>query len=143
MAKSWKPKNQNEHEIGYGKPPAQSRFQKGESGNPSGRPKGTVNIATVLLKTLREKVIINENGRPIRVTKLEASMKQLVNKAAAGDLRALAPLVAMTRSAEQTATAENTPNEVLDEVDHKVMLNILRRYEKSIQSGDDHEPNLS
>ncbi len=28
-----------DYDIGYGKPPARSRFQQGTSGNPKGRPK--------------------------------------------------------------------------------------------------------
>ena len=29
-----------EYEVGYGKPPSQTRFRKGVSGNPGGRPRG-------------------------------------------------------------------------------------------------------
>src|SRR5436190_1415506 len=85
-AQSGKATPASEHTVGYRKPPTHSRFKKGKSGNPNGRPKGTVNFATVLLKTLREKVVIKENGRRTVITKLEASVKQLVNKAASGRL---------------------------------------------------------
>ena len=32
-------------EVGYGKPPIESRFQPGESGNPKGRPAGSGEVA--------------------------------------------------------------------------------------------------
>jgi Family of unknown function (DUF5681) len=50
-------------DVGYGKPPQATRFKKGVSGNPKGRPKGSLNIATVFTKTLRERVVINEHGQ--------------------------------------------------------------------------------
>ena len=32
-------KDKRDYEIGYGKPPKQTRFKPGQSGNPRGRPK--------------------------------------------------------------------------------------------------------
>jgi len=58
------------NDVGYGKPPQNFRFKQGRSGNPRGRPKGTLNMATVLARTLREKVVIDENGKRKTVTKL-------------------------------------------------------------------------
>ncbi|HTV56705.1 MAG TPA: DUF5681 domain-containing protein, partial [Terriglobia bacterium] len=75
--------------VGYGKPPENTRFKKGVSGNPKGRPKGSLNVANAFAKALREKVVIVEHGQRKSVTKFEAALKQLVNKAASGDLRAL------------------------------------------------------
>jgi hypothetical protein len=62
-------------QVGYCSPPEATRFQKGVSGNPRGRPKGSLNVATVLTRTLRQKVAITENGRRRTVTKLEAALK--------------------------------------------------------------------
>jgi hypothetical protein len=59
-----------ESRIGYGRPPVATRFRKGVSGNPRGRPKGARNIATVVAATLGERISITENGRRKRITKL-------------------------------------------------------------------------
>ena len=139
MADNGKPGAPEDCPVGYRKPPVHSQFKKGESGNPHGRPKGTLNFATVLLKTLREKVVINENGKRKIITKLEAAVKQLVNKAASGDLRALAHLTGFTFAAEQSAGEDIASNEVLNEVDQKVMLNILQRYGQSHEGISDDE----
>jgi hypothetical protein len=115
--------------VGYCNPPGHARFKKGQSGNPKGRPKGTLNMATVLERALREKVVINENGRRKTVTKLEASIKQLTNKAASGELKALQLLAALVRSAEERVIKETTPNSTVGEFDEKVFLGILNRLE--------------
>lgn len=72
----------NSYDVGYRKPPKRSRFQQGSSGNPRGRPRGKRNIATVLTEVLEEKIVITDGGVRKRVTKLEAALVRLVDKAA-------------------------------------------------------------
>lgn len=134
-----KPEKPNITKVGYCNPPEYTRFRKGQSGNPQGRPKGTLNMATVLERTLREKVVINENGRRRTVTKLEAAIKQVTNKAASGELKALQLLAALVRSAEERGIKAAVPDSVLNEVDEKVVLGILNRLEPTSKGDQDDE----
>lgn len=79
----------NEYNVGYGRPPKGSQFQKGTSGNSSGRPKQDPGIAAVFRKVSKQKVIANGPNGQQSISKLEASVTQLVNKAASGDLKAM------------------------------------------------------
>jgi hypothetical protein len=119
-----------QYEVGFRKPPKNTRFQKGQSGNPQGRPKGSRNLATVLERTLRERVVINENGTRRIVTKLEAAVKQLVNKAASGDLAAMRQLSCLANSAEVEATADQNKS-TLEEADQKIVNRLLKKLQES------------
>jgi hypothetical protein len=121
--------------VGYCRPPEHTRFKKGVSGNPRGRPKGSLNLATILERTLREKVVINENGQRETVTKMEAATKQIVNKAASGELRAIRLVVELLASYEERSVEAFEPDLALGESDEKIVLNILRRFDKSRQGG--------
>ena len=117
--------------VGFCRPPESTRFKKGASGNPKGRPKGSLNVATVFMKTLREKVVVNEHGQRKTVTKLEAALKQLVNKAAGGDLRAIGQLRDLAREAEaKQNTAAPQHSQVVDDLDQEVMQGILQRFQQ-------------
>src|SRR5260370_28201545 len=75
--------------VGYGKPPKGTRFRRGQSGNPKGRPKGRKNIASVIREYLHDRVrVTGANGSSYYISKIEAVMAQLTNKAALGDMRA-------------------------------------------------------
>jgi hypothetical protein len=135
--------------VGFGKPPEATRFKKGVSGNPKGRPKGSLNVATAFMKALREKVVINEHGQRKTVTKLEAALKQLVNKGASGDLRALAQLIDLAKDAEAQQNAPGAQEPVLSDLDQEVMDSILKRFVNTTEqksageenSNGDHEQN--
>jgi hypothetical protein len=125
-------------QVGYANPPEATRFKKGQSGNPKGRRKGSLNVSTVFARTLREKVIVNENGKRKTITKFEAAIKQFVNKAASGDLRALRLLVSLTQETE-TRERQSQPNSLtLHESDQKVIEGIIKRFQAD--TGDQGGP---
>lgn len=58
------------YEVGYGRPPVQSRFRPGQSGNPRGRPRGSRNRRTIpgLREEKLKTLILEEAYRPITVS---------------------------------------------------------------------------
>lgn len=110
--------------IGYGKPPEHSRFQPGQSGNPKGRPKGSLNLATAVNRALREKVMITENGRRKLMTKLDVAVKGLVNRAVKGDARAMQQLLGLGSLVGMEPTGATT---ALDANDAAVMASLAQR----------------
>ncbi len=124
------------HDVGYGKPPKHAQFKKGQSGNLKGRPKGTLNLATVLERTLREQVVINGNGRRKVITKLEAAITQLVNKAASGDAHAMRYLCHLVMSAEERSVVVE-PITQFSDTDQRVMDSILKRFQQTIKDDND------
>jgi Family of unknown function (DUF5681) len=113
--------------VGYGKPPKHTQFVKGKSGNPKGRGKGVRNFATEIQTELNTRIPITEDGRRKKITKRKAVAKQLVNKAATGDQKAIPVLLNEARQYE-TGTAAAPGPEVLSRAeDQLVMANIIRR----------------
>jgi Family of unknown function (DUF5681) len=78
--------------VGYKRPPVHNQFRKGQSGNPSGRAKGTQNLKTLFNKILREEVSLREGSSVRKVSKAEAVVRSMVVGAPKGDQRHLAML---------------------------------------------------
>ncbi|MGB8412193.1 MAG: DUF5681 domain-containing protein [Candidatus Binatus sp.] len=76
-------------EVGFGRPPVRSRFRKGRSGNPAGRPPAVKTFARLIRRLLLEKIRITENGCPRTVVRLQVVFEQIVNRAALGNSRFL------------------------------------------------------
>jgi hypothetical protein len=129
------------YEIGYCKPPQNTRFKPGQSGNPKGKPKGAKNLATIVDKAIKERVVVNENGKRRSVSKLEIAVKQLVNKAVLGDQKAITQLLSLVQIIEGHAAADASLTPLLGEADALVMAHIEERYRQSVflEIADQHQ----
>ena len=113
-------------EVGYGRPPLATRFKKGQSGNPKGRPRGARNLATLVTEALDEKVAVTERGKRRKITKREAIIKQLANRAASADLKATQILLGLMQDIERRAERTAEPA-TLSEADRQVLEFIRNR----------------
>lgn len=109
-----------DYEVGYGRPPCHSRFKPGVSGNPRGRPKEAKNLSTLVHDALNEQVVVAENGRRRKVSKRRAIIKQLINRSAQGDLRAIQMLLAIMQDIERRDEA-GAVETTFDAADEKVL----------------------
>lgn len=73
-----------DYEVGKGKPPKETRWKKGQSGNPKGRPPAkrdarTMSMSQLLLEMANEKMTIVKNGKQVSLTKKEVILLASVN----------------------------------------------------------------
>jgi hypothetical protein len=119
-----------DYEVGYGKPPGHTRFKKGQSGNPRGRPSGSKNLATVLSEALNELVIVAENGGRRKITKRQAIITQLVNQSAKADWRATKILLDILQAIESRNEPAPAETSSFSETDEKVLEQLRARFSK-------------
>lgn len=84
--------------VGYGKPPRHTQFKPGQSGNAKGRPKKATTVDDVLYEEFNRFVTITEGRKRRRLSKLRVVVRQNINKAANGDIRAAAMLLKLLGS---------------------------------------------
>jgi Family of unknown function (DUF5681) len=127
MTDAKRPSN-GDYAIGYGRPPKHRRFQPGRSGNPKGRPKGSKNFSTLFAEELGQPVTLSENGKRKRMPKLQALVKQLVNKALGNDAKAATLVVNLiSRSEGSTEAPAESMTEASRPEDKPVIESIIRR----------------
>ncbi|WP_339718532.1 DUF5681 domain-containing protein [uncultured Maritimibacter sp.] len=86
-----------DYEVGYGKPPVASRFAKGQSGNPKGRPRGAKSkrpalneerLKDIILDEAYRDITVRDGGRSVTVPMAQAIVRAMAVNAAKGQHRA-------------------------------------------------------
>ncbi len=126
--------NNNEN-IGYGNPPKATRFAKGQSGNPHGRPKGSKNMLKLVAEILEQKISIIQDGKPFKISKRTAMFLQLINSAVKGNLKAISSVIAFIEkidAQDEQAIRDNA----LSIDDEAFIQNFINEYIKEKKNGN-------
>jgi len=111
-----------EYAVGYGRPPARTRFRPGRSGNPKGRPKKrSGNKDLMARETLEQKIVINKDGTPRKQSLRQTAYERIGEKASAGDIKSINFLLARENEERHPASAH-------DNVPLETALEIIRAY---------------
>jgi hypothetical protein len=79
-----------DYKVGYKRPPKETRWKKGQSGNPARqRPAQVLSALESIDKHLLRPIKVVENGQTRRVTTLEVILRQLLQQELEGSRRAL------------------------------------------------------
>ena len=116
------PKN---YSVGYRKPPLNSRFPPGRSGNPRGKPRGTMSFKTAFLRELNSPIVVEDQGRRRRMSRHEVLIKSLVNKALKGDHRSIKLVFDTLAQLERSGPLESKPQSLA--TDQKIMERLKTR----------------
>jgi len=132
--------DERDHEsVGYGRPPKATRFRKGQSGNPRGRPKGSRRDIPYD-SVLGQMVTVRENGIERRLTAAEAFLLHLARKGLEGESSSARQTLAAIEAAREKNLINDTepliiilttfeePGSVGDALEHLRMARRLDRY---------------
>ena len=96
-----------DYDVGYRRPPRSTRFQKGRSGNPAGRPKSNKPNAAGLAAVLNELIAVNAGGIKRKLIPFEIGLRKQVRAAINdGNVRAA---VALLKLCEEYGVIEPGP----------------------------------
>ena len=125
--------------VGPGRPPLHSRFKAGQSGNPRGRPKGSLNLATIVKNEGNKKIKVKEGGRERIVSKIAATAAQQWQKAMQGNVASAKLVFEQAVKADDAQSGEHTQL-LIPELDANAMRRIAQRVLRNTEEAASDEP---
>jgi hypothetical protein len=125
----------DDYDVGYGKPPVHSQFQKGKSGNPKGKPKGKKNVKTMIRDILFEPLPMQVNGKQMNLNGVEGSALRLRQAGLGGDFRSAVQVVHLGMSLDPDVGGDK-PEVEAPIFDNRTFITMLRDY---LANNDDGE----
>jgi hypothetical protein len=104
-------RNNGGYIVGDKRPPKRTQFKPGQSGNPAGRPKGSISLKTKVDRELRKPISVVKNGKLTKMTKGDVIVAQLVESSMKGDVRTATMVLRMI---EDVTAAMGTANESVE-----------------------------
>jgi Family of unknown function (DUF5681) len=98
--------------AGNERPDILTRFKKGQSGNPRGRPKGTKNKAAQLKDVLFREIVVKDGQGSRSVPKILAAAEVCLNNALKGDLRSFVKIMEIVHKFQLIENSPNIPEEI-------------------------------
>jgi hypothetical protein len=93
------------YDVGYGKPPRHTRWKKGQSGNPKGRPPRDRSVSALVGALLSKRVVVRDGKTTRRMSRLDELLHRTLERALAGDPRLVRMLLDEARKEEARAEA--------------------------------------
>jgi hypothetical protein len=127
-----------DYEVGYAKPPKQSQFKRGQSGNPSGRSKNRASYAALIRLELDKTITLGRGDNARTMTKREFVSLRLRKAVKDGNVEAfkLVMLIDADPASDEPIDRE-TANDQFWERERKELMRDGRRWEAEARRAEE------
>src|SRR5262249_35070919 len=128
--------------VGYGRPPRHARFKPGQSGNPTGRRRGSRNLSSEMQKVLMDRIPVSTGGKRRKVPAIVALHRLTLNRGLKGDHRAVATMFKSKKDLglldearlPEPSVGDFLPTEILQELSDATLLDLRRAVKRLIEN---------
>lgn len=129
--------SKDNYEVGKYRPPLHTRFKKGDGRKRPGRPKGSKNIATLVLEAANTQIEVTLDGKKRKISKAQAAAIHLANAGATGNEKLLLKFIDLIGDIEARAEAARPSEYPFNDADKTVIRETYKRLRPYEERADD------